>query len=588
METALDKITEECPHGKETGSFHFEGRGTAYHLVVHSERTVLDLTTPPGVANGTLISYFFYLGKRGFEIHKIDDWMEISPVHAQYYQLTIQQKQTLEAQIKERLAGISTAVSDFELLFHDLRKYEEFMDVYEKIEKAKKEKDEKKLMECEQTLKAIFIDQVDVHTGEGIALKLIAPRWPTIIADFMRLKDEDTEPKKIADEYKVSEAEGVVLATKNKLYKEWKEMFKETVTRRYGNLRGMVESRKKSIIEYRDMLKPYVARYRSIRELGETEEGRRTLEKLSYYRPSAQAVSVDLTTTWAWKPLVPPEFTKATRGGLIETKSIFRMPISKKAKQMVKEHIEKLKEEKRDKELADFMEKFGTMQTSPTGIEPLDDFVMDYYNKIEEYYNIELSIEDILKTRNDFISKCTSSHWTSPYFSVMEVGTSRTVIRTPEGAEMEDLWLEPFQPAVDSQNVILLRLLEIKAKEKELERYISDMIGETVGGKSIEQILKEEFPALLEGPEVKKEEKPTIELFKRPEIKRKKKEEGFAENIWKKIGFELKFIKPGPYEPHLEDIMTGIYIPELVASVYSPSLDFFKAAVGVPGVKVPV
>jgi len=589
--TALDEITKECPGGRETGSFNFEGLGTAFHLVIYSERTVLDLTTPPGVASGTLTGYFFYLRKKGYEVHKLDDWMEISPVNHQYYQLTIQQKQELERQIKEGLASISTAISEFELLLHDLRKYKEFMNTFESIEKAKKEKNDDKLKEGEQTLKAIFIDQVDVHTGEGIALRSIAQRWPTIIADFMKLKDEDTEHQKIASkpELQVSEAEGVVLATKNKLYIEWKKMFRESVIRRYGELKMMIEARKKSIINYRDSLKPYITRYRSIKEIGETPEGRKALEEVSFYRPAAQAVSIDSTITWAWKTVTPPEFAKGSRGGLIETKNIFRMPISRTMKRMVREYIKKLKEEKREKDLEEFMKKFGQMQTSPTGIEPLDDFVMKYYGLIEKYYNIKLSIEDILEVRNDFIKKCINSHWTIPYFSVMEVGAFRTTIKPPQGQDIEDLWLEPFWPCIDTQNVILLRLLELKAKEKELERYISDMIGETADGRRIEQIIMEEYPILLGGPEIKKEEeeKPKLELFKRPKIEIEKKKEGFEEKLAEKIHFGLKMIKPGPYEPHLEDIMTGIYIPE-VASSYASSVDFFKSALGVPGVRIPV
>jgi hypothetical protein len=176
----------------------------------------------------------------------------------------------------------------------------------------------------------------------------------------------------------------------------------------------------------------------------------------------------------------------------------------------------------------------------------------------------------------------------------MEVGADRTTIKTPQGQEIEDLWLEPFWPCIDTQNVILLRMLELKAKEKELERYISDMIGETVEGRTVEQIIKEEYPTLLGGPEIKKEEKkegeeekPKLELFKGFKYESEEKKEGFGEKLAEKINFELKMIKPGPYEPHLEDIMTGIYIPE-VASSYASSVDFFKSAMGVPGVKVPV
>lgn len=575
MTTALDKITDQVK-GTVPTTKGFIVEGIAYHVTPFNQRTIFDFTTPPGKASGMLIGYFFYLGKRGFRVEKIEDWMEISPVHQQFYQITIQQKQTLERQIKEGLASISTAIADFELAWHDLRKYEEFMNMFEMIEKAKKEKDEKKMMEGEQTLKSIFIDQVDVHTGEGIALKLIAPRWPTIIADFMRLKDEDVDPKKIAETYKVSEAEGVVLATKNKLYKEWKRMFRETVESRYGRLKGLVEARRKSIQEYRNMLKPYVARYRSIRELGETPEGRQVLERRSFYRQAAQAVSIDITRTWAWRPLIGPRFAKEARVGLSETRSLFKMPFPKKFKQILKDYTRMLEDEKRTAQLEKFWKEFGNLKTSPIGIEPLDDFVLQWYPVIEEHYGIEFSPVDILKVRNEFVKECIAKEWTSPYFLTMDIGASRTVIRTPQGVEIEDLWLEPFYAYVDTQNVILLRMLELKAKEMESEHYISDMLGETVEGKPIKEVIEEEYPTMYKGPvkaeEKKEERKSPLESIKK---------------AWERTGFPLKFFKPGPYDPHFEDLFTAIFIPEIISSVYGPSVNIFKATMGVPGVKVP-
>ncbi len=545
--------------------------GIAYHVTPLNLRTMLDFTTPVGKASGVLTGYFFYLGKRGFkEIHKIEDWMEISPVHAQYYQLTIQQKQQLERQIKEGLASITQAVADLELLMHDLRKYKEYMDYYHDIEKAKalikagkKEEGEKLLAKTEQTLKAIFIDQVDVHTGEGIALKLIAPRWPTIIADFMRLKDEDTEPKAIAKKYKVSEAEGVVLATKNKLYQKWKEMFKETVTGRYERIKGLVEARKKSVDEYRNMLRPYVTRYRSIREFGETSEGRKLLEKTAFYRRGAQAVSIDYTMTWAWRSFTPPDFFKApmeARAG--ESVNPLRLPIASGFKRMIKKNWEDVKN-------AGLHES----PTSPTGIEPLDDFVFQHYKKIEDQYKIKFSIVDILEERKAFCER----GWHSPYFEAIEVGALRSVFRMPDGSQFEDLVLNPFCCYFDTQNVIILRRLEVRAKQIELENYITTMLGESSPeGKKIKDLLKEEYPKLFGG----EEKKPTEE---------KEEKKAFAElsKALKKIGLDIAFFKPGPYETHFEDRITGIWFPEIASSIYGPSVTLLKAALGVPGFRSP-
>ena len=134
------------------------------------------------------------------------------------------------------------------------------------------------MKEATQTLKSLYIDHVDVHTGEGVALKLIAPRWPTIIVDFMRITEEDTIPEEIAEKYGFSTSEGVVLATKNKIFKEWMNLFKQTVQSRYLHLTQLSEARKKSITEYRRMVRPYVLRHRMINEFGESPVGRGILK----------------------------------------------------------------------------------------------------------------------------------------------------------------------------------------------------------------------------------------------------------------------------------------------------------------------
>lgn len=540
--------------------------GVAYHVTPFNLRTKFDFFTPIGKASNLLISYFFYLGKRGFkEVHKIEDWIEVSPVHAQYYQLTIQQKQQLERQIKDGLASISQAVADLELLLHDLRKYKEFLDYFEALKKGGAE-----AVKAEQTLKAIFIDEVDIHTDlpqTPIALRSIVSRWPTIIADFMKLTDEDTDPKKIATKLQISEAEGVVLATKNKLYKKWKDMFESTIKDRYKRILSLVKARERSVQEYKNMLRPYIHRYRSIREMGETEETRDILRGTAFYRHAGQAVSLEYTKTWAWRPIMPAEMAKASResiaGEQFDLKNWRKLPIAKGFKVMVANNLDLLK--------ASGME---TISASPTGAEPLDDFVYEHYGKIEKHYGVELSIVDILKEREAFCKH----NYNTFYFMAMEIGALRSIFRTPDGAEFEDLWIDPFYMYFDTQNVILLRRLEILAKKKQDELYLSEMLGETGEGKKIKEILEEEYPHLFLGTEKKKIEK----RIKPPE-------KGIIKTIKEtlgKLGLDIAFFKRGPYETHFEDRVTGIWFPDMQASVYGPSVALLKAGMGVPGFKV--
>ena len=215
-------------------------------------RVNIDFTGPPGSTSGVYYSLMFQLGKWEFLVQKADEWIEVSPVHAQYYQLTQKQKEDLEGKIKQGLVSVSQAVADYELLLHDKRKYTEMLrylgyrtakelgdkdvkahghqpdelgDLCTLVDNDSKTKGERMKKTDNHSLKAVFVDQVDIHTGEGISIRSIVSRWPTLIADFMRLDDSDIEPGAVMKKLDISRAEAVVLVTKNKLFVEWKNIF---------------------------------------------------------------------------------------------------------------------------------------------------------------------------------------------------------------------------------------------------------------------------------------------------------------------------------------------------------------------------
>jgi hypothetical protein len=538
--------------------------GEIIHITPRNQRISFSLTGPLGKPNGTFFNLLFSLSKSGFVIKKTEEWTEVSPVHAQYYQLTIQQKQQLEQQIKAAMASIQTAVADYELLAHDLRKYKEFLQYFEGIEQGKKEKKPEMVLRNNQTLKAIFIDQVDAHTGEGIALRNIAARWPTIIVDFMRLKDEDVDPKKIAENYGFTEAEGVVLATKNKLFVQWKELFRKTVTERYQRLLQLAESRKKSIEEYRDYVRPYINRYRSIRELGETSVGRELLRAISWFRPSGQAVSVELSEYWAWKNFVVPEPHKASIEAPMLDKEvpIMKAPFPKEFKEAVLAEYERVKSAN-----------FEKVKLCPNGIEPLDKFVLffifDEKVGMQKFYrnrtgikDFSIDIIDILKARDNLIKDIRERGWYNPYYAVVEMRMLRTILRYPDGTEEEDLSFDPIQTVLDSQNSMLLRYLELLIIEKEAESYITEFLGETLKGKKLEDVLKETFPLTFGGE--KKEAKPSkpIKIKITPRI--------------------FKFFHVGPYETNFVDRIAAPYFKTMAPDYYQPVLNILKRGAGVP------
>jgi hypothetical protein len=575
--------------------------GKGICIVPKESEEFLSFTTPLGKASGVVTSLLFQFRKWGYVRYKVDESIWVSPVFKTYYDLVISQREQLQASIKAGLTSISQAISDFELVWHDLRKYKEYLSHFEKLEKGKmlmkekKEEGEKLFREADTTLKSIFIDQVDIHTGEGVALKLIAPRWPTIIVDFMRLSDEDVEADKISKKLKVSEAEGVVLATKNKMYLEWRDkIFFPAVKERYQRLKGLAEARKKSIEEYKNMLKPTIARYKMIVDALEKPEARKGI-LISPAMPYAQAISGDTVTIWAWKPFAPSEKYKITK------ESLDAIPLLEAG--FNGREVEELKKTRADK-----ITKGGEVLALP--VEPsIDEIVRSYIPQIEKNYGVKITTEDVFDARQMLVeqfryaltglSPVEAWVW-SPYFVFIHVPLSRTVVRTPEGVEIEDLEIENLYSALYTQNYIIVRCLELIAKEKQLENYINLLLGEFgVSEKkieSIEDIVKEEFPSVygLDVEKKAKEEERMKSLEKIKSVKIRRMEfidrirEAFGK-IFEEIGFPVQFFRAfGPYEFTIQQQIAKGYMAagEGPGREFVKVRDFLKTHFGVPGVEV--
>ncbi len=430
----------------------------------------LDFTGLPGSGTKIFYSFVSWLKKEGWEVTKIDEWIEVSPTHAQYYQLTQSQKGVLEDKIRVGLTQAAQILGEYEMLLHDLRKYKEIVDALEKKD--------------EHRLRAIFVDQVDVYTGEGVSLRSIVARWPTIIYDFMKLGDEE-DPDKIAKKLNVSKAEGVILATKNKLYKQWKEIFGKEVKERYQRISSLVTSRKKMVEEYRNWLKPYVARYKMLK-LGSELPERRKKMAFSTFEVSGQATYTNGIKIWAWQTfkvfelgmvemhkeyeLIYP-YDHIIRDALLFGKILKIKPLS----DIYPFLLEKLPE-KEAKELEVVKEKIVPVNDARVGDKIANEVVKDWLNG-------ESGMEP------DF-----------HYYEFLEIDISRAGLKIP-GGEVENITFEPKVYLV-SQNVLLLKLVEMKCREMEFENYLDEIIG----------IKKEEEKH--EGKDNKKKEKEPLKVFK--------------------------------------------------------------------------
>ena len=589
--------------------------GSAINAPPFEGEAYLDFTGPPGSMSDLVYGLVIQLGKWGFARVKMEEWVEVSPAFKQYYDITIQQKQALETQIKSGLAQIANAIHDYELVFHDLRKYREFLEHFTKIgkgkelEKSNKEEGGNLMREGEQSLKAIFIDEVDVHTGEGIALKLIAPRWPTIIADFMRLADDDTDPDKIAKKLNVSGAEGVVLATKNKLYVEWRDkLFGPTVKERYQNILRLVEARRASIDEYTNMLKPAIARFKIMADALESKGNRVSTLTSPLFRPGVQAYSLDYSRICAWRPFSPSEKYKMTREILDEIPAS-KAGFSRKTIQVLKERLNKKSKTRNLTVEEDLFLKKGIVYALPE--EPsIDNVVIEYAEKVAKEYGVKIDMLDVFEARRQLTESFSrraaesaetgfhgaatasgrgveaGSAWIfSPYFVFLDVPIYRLVIKLQNGEEKENIWVENLRTSTRTQNVIIINTLEALAREKQLENYIGKMLGE-VGGvdsKTIEELAKGEYPEIFGKPE------PLSELEPRKNISLIKKILGPFADLLHSFGITTELIdvlraRYGPYEFALDDRITEIIQPE-PGSLFQTIRGYIQQGAGVPGAK---
>ncbi len=563
--------------------------------------TKLDFFTPPGTGSGIFFGFMAQLGKWGYEAVKIDESVEVSPVFQQYYQLTIAQKQQMEGQIKQSLASIGTSIADLDLVRHDWRKYKEFMDYYSMLEEGRKlakggktAEGKALILRGDQSLKAVFIDQVDVHTGETIALKLIAPRWPTIIADFMKLEDGDLEQRGIKEKYGISEAEAVVLATKNRLYVEWRDgLFRSAVNERFRSLTEMLESRKKSVMEYKNMARPLIARYKLITQALEQRGVAGVMQKVASYLPGAQATSSDNAKVWAWKPFSPSEKYRHTREVdqlIMAWRAGFRAEEVSELKRIFREDG-KRRTLSSDEKI--FLEQ-GLVKALP--MEPsMDNVLRKYMKAVEKEYGVELTIMDLFNVRKKLLGRfeqgmrgAGGESWVpSPYYIMFEFPIARLMMRLPNGTEAEDFAIDSVTVSIQSQNMILLRQLELMSKEKALDNYIRQMLGEMgVSGASIDELERTELYKTAE-----EKEKEAEVRAEREALKTVMKEERWwpqqaflrgLHNFFRYFGIDIEYLTTyGKYEFSKERVEKQYVKPDITPMFFTVT-DWLKKAFQVP------
>jgi len=439
-----------------------------------------------------------------FKVFKVDEFMESSTSHP-YFQTLIKQKHELIRQVKEGLAHVDRAISDVELLMHDARRYREILSFI-----AKKD---------EHSLRAMFIDQVDVHLPEGVSMRSIAPRWPTIIADFQELHLEDTTVDKIIKRIEINKAEAVVLATKIRLYKKWKDYFGKEVKERYKHILERLHGRRASIEEYRNWIRPLIRKIMMMREVDDST----LITHMNFPMGAGIPTALQVIEYWAitkfegLEPISPHK----------EPRETYETATAKTEERLISGRGEMKKEA---------VPRFR--------IEPYDDVVKKFIPKIEKLHGVKITEEDVLKARRRLYSLFAPG---VEIYALLLIPVGIQTFKIPTGQEVEDVDFRNITLYFMTHNVVLIKLLEIIAEEKKLDVYIDELLGKKVVGeggivKDIDELLREEFPEIYGKKEEKKYKPGFKQSFKRS-IR------NFLGNLYKIFGFKLSFVHMGPYEP---------------------------------------
>ncbi len=435
------------PFGKLKGyawvSQPFEGYGN----IVYVTRT--------GRTRQVFNALMDWLDGSNFDKYVFDKWIEVRPSSGQFYQTIMGQKYDLQARVKQALISISQSVSDLELLEHDIRKYQEFenylrdatMDVNVSDKKKREELIKRKKL-AQMALKTIFVDQVDYHaggTGQGPGrLSMAFMRnnniMPTIVDDFMAMESiDDIESGPLKN---LQTVEKNMLRVKWKLYEEWLKTFRNEVERRLSRLNQLKRSREKTLEQFREWAKPLIVREMAIRD-GFSDEANRldvTMRLGNEYESLGEPVSMTFTNVIAFKRLSTVELQK-TPSELIQKQSEKVPEITNIYDELAKILI--------------FDENVGLRVKYPWITPAWVNSVKGWCLSQVKKKMLSGYSQYLIMTNVRFFTKTTT------YRNNFEVETG----------------VYAFDNFMVTPNIMFVKMVEFKAREEEVRRYINQMLG---------------------------------------------------------------------------------------------------------------
>ncbi len=479
------------------------------------QRTTINPVTLEGQSEIIYNVWLYRSAKWHWNVYKADEFIAVTPAAPPALVPLMTQKERLEGKIKSGMASAAQAVADYELLKHDLRKYRDILDFFKKAEQDKDE----------HVLRSLFVDRVDAYTGEGYSMVTMAKRWPTIISDFIRMPDDVDSPEDIMKRVKVSKAEAVVLRTKNELFKEWKKLFFPDVKERYARIKNLLQSRERSIDQYREWLKPIVSVYKQIRESEEISKPSAELENPLVFAHTPQGYTY--AKLWMYKPIMPEEMGKAI---ILQGQGYDLDPyddwVRGKCKILEKKYRIRMYEDKNEKKVREKKE----------GKNP-------YYIMVRDLMK-ELENAGARKKKGEILSAHPGPEM-DPRFAYYAFVDLDYEVQYKKGSSgpmvMEDQYFHIY-PFILSKNAMLLFHLEMAAKAKAFDREVEELIGVTKVEKRMLESIEKEF---------EKEDKAMGRLESLFKFKEKTGRAGrSAGGGVKELFTPLKnyFLRPGPYE----------------------------------------
>lgn len=420
------------------------------------QNIILELTSPVGTWTSLYYGLMAQLGNWEWNTRKFDESIEVSPLYKGFYEMVMSERQNIEIKIKKVVDDIIAHTSDLELLMHDLRRYKEFYDYFNFDRKGGGKPDE-------HSLKAVFVDMVDFHAGEGapgrLSMSFMQQNniFPTIIQDFFALTSEEDLEKN--DRLRnIPTVEKEMLRTKWKAYLQWKEIFGKEVRSRYTRLKELADAKKAMIEKSKEWLKPFIARHEVLKEGIAADMGKRYIA--DPWHPAVQPTSSTSITVWAWK-----EFPAA---------EIHKMSGEEFVKELKKEYSFIEPYEERDgqtKVLKYRLEDEWTMKNlildPDVGLKNKYPFITREWvqKKVNEIYAVDDWFRAKKRIRRNYL-----------YYAFLEINFNVWTTRTATGLEIEDTnigvrayWM--------SRNILLTKLLELKAKQEKFENDLNRLLG---------------------------------------------------------------------------------------------------------------